>query len=297
MAEPVRRWLVTGASGMLGSDLTAALRRAGESVIPFGRAELDLTRAADVRRAALRTRPDVIVNCAAWTKVDAAEQDRRTAELVNGTAVGHLAEAADTTGALLIQISTDFVFDGTSSRPYRPEDPPAPLSAYGASKLIGEREAARASAHLVVRASWLFGAGGPNFVEAIRKQVDSGRTELRVVDDQHGRPTWTPHLAAAIVALGRAALGSADARGIVHYGDEPPCSWFDFAVEIVAALRPAGEIVVRPVPSSEFPRPAARPPFSVLDTSRYESITGLRPASWKEGLARYLGASGAFGAS
>lgn len=283
------RWMVTGAGGMLGNDLADRLASQGYDVVAVTRGHLDITDRKRVLETARQIDPHIIVNCAAYTKVDDCEANVETANLVNGAAVGHLAEAANEEDALLVHVSTDFVFDGTSNRPYEPDDATSPLSAYGASKLLGEKEAAFAKKHLIVRAAWLFGTRGPNFVEAIRRQVDSGKSELRVVDDQRGCPTYTPHLAVAIEALAREAAAHRSARGIVHYADAPECTWFEFANEIVRRLRPDGSVTVRPVTTAEFPRPARRPAYSVLSTKRYETITGLRPASWKEGLERYLG--------
>lgn len=281
------RWLITGANGMLGSALSSLLSEQKQPITPLARARLDITDAEAVREAVDRERPDIVVNCAAFTKVDDCEAQPELANLVNGTAVGFLADAVNRTGALLVQISTDFVFDGSSTRPYRPDDAVRPLSAYGASKLLGEREAARAEKHLIVRTSWVFGKNGPNFVEAIRRQITSGRRELRVVSDQRGRPTATPHLAAAVVALAQEAASSTGARGIVHYADSPECTWFDLAVQIARRIDPG--VAVVPVTSEAFPRPAPRPPYSVLSTERYEEITGKAPRSWEAGLAEYLG--------
>ena len=277
------RWLVTGAGGMVGHDVCAALESRGETVLPLTKSDLDITDAAAVREAVRRARPDIIVNCAAYTKVDDAEANERLATAINGSAVEFLAEAANDTGALLVQLSTDFVFDGSKRTPYEVNDSPAPLSAYGRSKLIGEQAARIARKHIILRTAWLFGVHGPNFVEAIRNQIRKGTNPLRVVNDQRGRPTYTPHLADAIVRLAQRAHGDENARGIVHYADEPECTWFDFARAIVGA-----QATVIPVSSDAFPRPAIRPSYSVLSTERYERITGLKPESWEDGLREYL---------
>lgn len=279
------RWLITGASGMVGSDLHAALKARDLDTVALGRQELDVTDHDAVLYVLKQTRPDVIVNCAAYTRVDDAEAHQDEATLVNGTAVESLAEGANQGSSMLIQISTDFVFNGSRTTPYQIGDPTEPISAYGRSKLAGEVAAKRARRHLILRASWLFGKRGWNFVEAIRKQVVSGKREIRVVHDQRGRPTYTPHLAEAIIRLGQ--LG--DVNGIVHYADAPECTWYEFAVEIVAALG-AGDVTVLPVTTDQFPRPARRPAYSGLSTSRYESVTGVRPDSWQQGLRQYLGA-------
>jgi dTDP-4-dehydrorhamnose reductase len=280
------RWLVTGTGGMVGRDLCAALEMREEHVVAVTKTDLDITDAPAVRDAIRRAMPDVIVNCAAYTKVDDAEANEHLATAINGSAVEFLAGAANDVDALLVQLSTDFVFDGSKRTPYEVNDPTAPLSAYGRSKLIGEQAASLAQKHVILRTAWLFGIHGPNFVEAIRNQVRRGTNPIRVVHDQHGRPTYTPHLADAIVRVTRLAHEDGDARGIVHYADSPECTWFDFARAIVAS---AGvDTTVIPVASSEFPRPAIRPAYSVLSTERYERITGVHSESWEEGLREYL---------
>jgi dTDP-4-dehydrorhamnose reductase len=266
---------------MVGHDLRAALASRGEDFAAFSKEELDITDSRIVETTVSEVRPDVIVNCAAYTKVDAAEENDHLASAINGSAVEFLADAANAAGALLVQLSTDFVFDGASSAPYETGDQTAPLSAYGRSKLLGELAASHAHRSLILRTAWLFGEHGPNFVEAIRNQIRKGTNPLRVVNDQRGRPTYTPHLAEAIVRLVESG-----ATGIVHYADAPECTWFDFAKEIVAQAGAA--IDVKPVTTDEFPRPARRPAYSVLSTERYEQLTGVKPASWKEGLGEYL---------
>lgn len=280
------RWLVTGAAGMVGRDVVAALRIRDDEVVALAKSDLDITDAPAVREAFRRARPDVIVNCAAFTKVDDAETNEHAAMAINGSAVEHLADAANESGALLLQISTDFVFDGRSRTPYEVNDATAPLSAYGRSKLAGEHAAARAQKHLILRTAWLFGVHGPNFVEAIRNQIRKGTNPLRVVNDQRGRPTYTPHLAEAIVRLAPRAHEDDSARGMFHYADAPECTWYEFARAIAAAV--GAETNVVPVSTAEFPRPAVRPAYSVLSTERYERVTGVAPASWEDGLREYL---------
>jgi len=266
---------------MLGTDLRNELAARGEPVIALNRSDLDVTDARLVDAAVAEHAPDVIVNCAAYTKVDLAESEESAANAINGSAVELLAEAANEARALLVQISTDFVFDGAKREPYEVTDPTDPVSAYGRSKLLGEIAARHADRHLIVRTSWLFGVHGPNFVEAIRNQVRKGTNPLRVVADQRGCPTYTPHLARAIIRL----VGH-DARGIVHYADAGECSWYDFACAIVAES--GADVMVNAVTSDEFPRPARRPAYSVLSTARYEHLTGVKPDAWQEGLREYL---------
>lgn len=271
--------LLTGAGGMLGTDLQNELAARGEEFVALRRSDLDITDSRLVRAAVADHRPDVIVNCAAYTRVDQAEAEEAVANAINGSAVELLASAANEAGALLVQISTDFVFDGSKREPYEINDPTNPLSAYGRSKLLGEVAARHAERHLIVRTSWLFGVHGPNFVEAIRRQIGKGTDPLRVVADQRGRPTYTPHLARAIVRL---VLQSA--TGIAHYADAGECSWYDFA----CAIAEGSGVTVKPVSTEEFPRPARRPAYSVLSTERYERLTGVTPDSWREGLEEYL---------
>jgi len=278
---PAHKWLITGAGGMAGTDLRDELLRRDENVVALSKSDLDITDSRIVSDCLAEHRPSIIVNCAAYTKVDLAEQEESTANAINGSSVELLAEAANEAGALLVQISTDFVFDGRKRDPYDVTDTTAPLSAYGRSKLLGEVAAGHAAKRLIIRTSWLFGVHGTNFVEAIRNQIRKGTNPLRVVDDQRGRPTYTPHLANAIIRL---ALQ--DVRGVVHYADEDECTWFDFARAIVEES--GADVTVKPVTSEEFPRPATRPAYSVLSTERYERITGVRPESWREGLQEYL---------
>lgn len=280
------RWMITGAGGMVGRDLTDELRSRGEDVMPYGRAELDIASPRALGAIVRENRPAIIVNCAAYTKVDAAESNEAMANAINGSAVEFLANAASAINALLVQVSTDFVFDGSKRTPYEINDEPNPQSIYGKSKLLGEFAASHATQHLLVRTSWLFGAHGPNFVEAILNQIRKGTNPLRVVDDQRGRPTYTPHLAHAIIRLARLACQSADARGTVHYADAGECTWFEFARAIVEECGATTE--VRPVKTDEFPRPAKRPPYSVLSTERYERLTGVSPEPWRHGLREYL---------
>jgi len=275
------KWLITGAAGMVGSDLRQALTLRGETVVALDKSRLDITDSARVHEVISSARPDIIVNCAAWTRVDDAEANEAAANAINGSAVELLARSANDSNAQLVQLSTDFVFDGSKRAPYDINDRTSPLSAYGRSKLLGEHAAAHAKRHLILRTSWLFGKSGPNFVEAIRRQLGKGTNPLRVVNDQRGRPTYTPHLAEALI---RVVNGGA--TGIVHYVDEPECTWYDFACAIVEELGAA--VSVTPVSTAEFPRPATRPAYSVLSTERYERMTGVRPESWREGLRQYL---------
>jgi len=278
---PARKWLITGAGGMAGTDVRDELLGRDEQVVALTKSDLDITDSRTVAACILEHRPSIIVNCAAYTKVDLAEQEESAANAINGSSVELLAQAANAVDALLVQISTDFVFDGNKREPYDVTDVTSPVSAYGRSKLLGEIAAAHAARRLVIRTSWLFGVHGPNFVEAIRNQIRKGTDPLRVVNDQRGRPTYTPHLANALIRL-----AMQDTTGIVHYADDGECTWFDFASAI--AEESGSNVKLKPVTTEEFPRPAKRPAYSVLSTERYERITGVRPESWREGLREYL---------
>ncbi len=266
---------------MVATDLRNALALRGEDFLPLTHSDLDITDSRAVTAAVVEAHPAIIVNCAGYARVDAAESNERVANAINGSSVELVAQAANEVDALLVHLSSDFVFDGRSQRPYEINDLTAPLSIYGRSKLLGEHAATHAHKHVIVRTSWLFGVNGPNFVDAIRNQIQKGTNPLRVVNDQRGRPTYTPHLADAILRI-----ANLDARGIIHYADEPECTWYDFARAIVEEL--GAEVTVKPVATEDFPRPATRPAYSVLSTERYERLTGVRPESWREGLREYL---------
>jgi dTDP-4-dehydrorhamnose reductase len=275
------RVLVTGAAGMLSRALVPILHASGYEVIALGRAELDVTERDAVERRLLAERPEAVIQCAAYTAVDRAEDEEEQAHMVNAEATGYVADACQKIGAALVYPSTDYVFPGTGDRPYRPEDETGPVNAYGRSKLAGERAAARCDRSLVVRTSWLYGAGGSNFVETIRR-LAAERESLDVVDDQTGRPTSTVELSRGIARL--LALGAAGTFHATGGGEET--TWYGFAREIGRQLGWSTEI--RPVPSSFFPRPAPRPAYSVLDCSGTEAATGQPFVDWRATLAEYL---------
>jgi dTDP-4-dehydrorhamnose reductase len=275
------RVLVTGASGMLGSDVVPLLAGAGYEVFARPRSDLDVTDDGAVARAFREIRPHVVVNCAAFTRVDACEADP-SAWTVNAGGVRNLSTESRRHGARLVQISTDFVFDGSKGEPYTEADEVGPLSAYGRGKRAGEEAALEEPTALVIRSSWLFGRGGWNFVEAILKQVEQGKRELTVVDDQKGKPTATTDLAEAVVAL--VSLG---ATGIVHFANGGAVTWNEFAREILA-LAGRDDVGVLPTTSSALGRPAQRPAYSVLDTAKYESLTGRTIRHFREPLIEYI---------
>lgn len=277
--------LVTGAGGMLGQALLLGLREEGFETIGADRAMLDVTDAAAVTACLYAHRPHAVLQCAAYTAVDAAEADRERAYLLNEVGARNVARACQKIGALLVYPSTDYVFPGTSTRPYRPTDPPEPLNVYGASKLAGERAAQEAGRTLIVRTSWLYGAGGRNFVDTIAGLVRE-RKELEVVSDQVGRPTWTVSLAGIITRLLK--IG---AEGTFHATDGGALvSWHGLALEIANLCR--ADVVIRAVDSEAVARPARRPKYSALDLVETEVLLGSPIRPWRESLSRYLASRG-----
>lgn len=275
------RIVVTGARGMLGQAVVAAARERGHEVLALAHADLDVTDAQAVDETIGSSQAHAVVNCAAWTDVDGAQEREFEATAINGVGAGNLALAAVSAGARMVQVSTDYVFSGEASDPYIESDHVGPRSAYGRSKLAGEREVVAAGDnHAIVRTAWLFGAGGRNFVDTMLT-LAAEREELRVVNDQVGCPTWTGHLAPALI---QAAEG--EATGIFHAAGGGRCSWFELAS---AAIERAGlRCAVLPTTSAEFPRPAPRPAFSVLGTERGDDALTLPP--WQEGLDAFLAA-------
>jgi len=275
------RCLVFGGAGMLGQAVVAEARSRGWAALGLSHAQADVTDRERLLYWADAFRPEAVVNCAAFTRVDDCEKETERAFAVNGEAVAHAAAAAAKAGARLIHVSTDYVFDGEARQPYREDAPTAPLSVYGRSKLEGERRALAYDRSLVVRTSWLFGPGGPSFVATMVGLIEAGRLPLRVVQDQQGCPTYTPFLAAALLDLAR--LGTA---GVVHYRNREPVSWYAFAVEIARLWSGRAEVV--PITTAEFPRPAPRPAYSVLDVARFEEIAGHPVEPWESGLVEML---------
>jgi dTDP-4-dehydrorhamnose reductase len=272
------RLLITGAAGMLGRDVVEVATAAGHDVVGLARADLDITRGAEVRAAVSAAGPDAVINCAAWTDVDGAESDEEAATAVNGTGAGNVASAAASAGALVVHPSSDYVFDGTATDPYLESSATGPLSAYGRSKLAGERAVAQAAPRTaIVRSSWLFGAGGKNFVDTMLRLAGE-RDEVTVVDDQVGCPTFTGHLATALVEVAERGL-----TGTMHVAGAGQCSWYDLAV---AAFEASGaECEIRRGRTADLGRPAPRPAFSVLRSERDDAP--VLP-DWREGLREYL---------
>ncbi len=275
------RALVFGGAGMLGKAVAAHWRQRQTAVLALGHAQADVTDRERLLAWVDAFRPELVVNCAAFTHVDRCESEAETALAINGEAVANVVAAAERVDATLIQVSSDYVFDGRATDPIPEDAPTGPISVYGESKLRGEAAARRYSRTLVVRASWLFGPGGPNFAGTIGRLLREGKAPLRVVDDQVGCPTYTPFLARALWDLARLGV-----LGTIHYCNRDAVSWFGYAKEIARHLAPDAEVV--PVTTAEFPRPAPRPAYSVLDTRRFETAVGRRVEPWLSGLTAYL---------
>ncbi len=279
--------LVTGAAGQLGAELVHALAPYG-TVTGADRAALDLSDPAAIVAAVRASRPALIVNAGAYTAVDRAETEVALADAVNAVAPGVLAEEAKRLGAVLIHYSTDYVFDGEARDPWTEDDPVRPVSAYGRSKLAGERavEASGADA-IVLRTSWVYARRGRNFLLTMQRLADEGR-ELRVVDDQSGVPNWSRELARAtarIVAEGLPALAAR--RGLYHLSGRGRTTWYGFAKAIFADR---SSVRVTPITTAEFPTAARRPAMSVLDTTRFERTFGFALPEWPASLRECLAA-------
>ncbi|HEX3737221.1 MAG TPA: dTDP-4-dehydrorhamnose reductase, partial [Solirubrobacterales bacterium] len=270
--------LVAGAAGQLGHDMMLAAGNAGHDVVGYGRAEMDVADADAVRRRLDLERPDIVVNCAAWTDVDGAESAEQAAFAVNGTGAGNIAAGAREVGAAVVFVSTDYVFDGEKGEPYVESDQPAPLSAYGRTKLAGEEATAAANPrHFIVRSSGLFGIGGGNFVATMLRLAESTK-EVLVIRDQVTSPTYTWHL-----AYGLTRLIEGIEYGIHHMAAAGHCPWYEFAREIFEQAKVDCNVLSGT--TEMLGRPAPRPAFSVMQSQREHAI---RLPSWHDGLAGYL---------
>ncbi|MEU2618072.1 dTDP-4-dehydrorhamnose reductase [Streptomyces sp. NPDC007157] len=283
------KWLVAGAGGMLGHDMVEELTRRGAEVAALGHTDLDVTSADSVASALAGHRPDLVVNCAAYTAVDDAETDEERALLINGEGPRLLARAAARHGARLVQVSTDYVFDGDArTTPYPEDHPTDPRTAYGRTKLAGERAVLEElpGASAVVRTAWLYGTHGKNFVRTMI-ELESRRDTLDVVDDQRGQPTWSADLAARIADLGP-RLGRDDrAHGVFHGTSSGAATWYELAREVFRLLGADPERV-RPTTSAAFVRPAPRPAYSVLGHDRWAEVGLEPPRDWRQALAEGL---------
>jgi dTDP-4-dehydrorhamnose reductase len=281
------RALVTGAAGQLGVELLKTAPPHFE-VVGLGHHECDVTDREQVDAAVTTHRPDVVINAAAFTAVDEAERQRTLAYGVNATGAGNVAAAAETAGARVIHISTDYVFDGTSRKPYRPESEPNPINVYGASKLGGEKEVQGWSSNfLIVRSSWLYASHGKNFLRTILSALQAVKP-LQVVSDLTGVPTSARSLASAIWKC----AARSEVRGIHHWVDDGTASWYDFAVaiqEIALEQDLIGRAVpITPISWKEYKAPALRPPYSVLDARALGRAIQEQPRPWRSSLAEVL---------
>lgn len=281
------KYVVPGAGGQLGRELVSRLEARGETVCPLTRKECDLTSTEAVKAILLKTCPDVIVNCAAFTQVDLAESEPEMAYALNQQSVRQLALISQDIKAFFVHVSTDFVFDGLKSSPYTETDRPNPINVYGASKLAGELDVLDTCPQgLILRTSWLYSPFGKNFAKTILRLAKE-RKDLRVVDDQIGTPTSAEDLAQVILEL-----INQKASGLVHVSNEGVASWYDFAVAILEESRSQGVFLkaqtVTPVPSEDFPTPAQRPPFSVLSTLKLRTYLKSPMPHWRESLRKTL---------
>jgi dTDP-4-dehydrorhamnose reductase len=277
------RLLVFGRTGQVATELG---RLAGPdlAVTALGRAEADLREPESCARAVAAAETDIVVNAAAYTAVDRAEQEEALATTVNGEAPGAMAEAAARRGLPFLHVSTDYVFDGSREGSWTEDDPPAPLGAYGRSKLAGERAVAAAGgAHVILRTSWVHAGHGTNFVRTMLR-AGASRPRVTVVDDQRGGPTPASAVAATLVALAHAFANGRGVAGIFHFCGAPATSWFGFAREIFARAdwMPAPELV--PIRTADWPTPAARPANSVLDCARIRAAYGIGQPDWRASL-------------
>lgn len=276
--------LVTGASGQLGRAVVAEALRRGSRALGLGHAECPVDDAARVAEAIAAARPDYVVHCAAWTDVDGCEADPERADRINGQGTANVVAACRQLGCALAYVSTDYVFDGLGTRPYRVDDPVGPRSAYGRSKRRGEEAVLAAvpgARFWIVRTSWVFGPGGKHFPGAIAARARAGGP-LRVVDDQRGCPTYTPDLAAALLDLPHCDA----APGIWHACNEGAVTWHGFAEAIVSKL--GLTLPVARISTAELGRPAPRPAYSVLDCSTLTRLRGRPLPAWDDALSRYL---------
>jgi dTDP-4-dehydrorhamnose reductase len=284
---------ITGASGQLGQDLQRVLASEERQIFAFDRQTLDLAQPEAIREAIATLQPDVILNAGAYTAVDKAESEPDLAQAINGVAPQLLAEAAVRHNATLIHISTDYVFDGRQSTPYRETDPPNPIGVYGKSKRAGEigiEQVAQSSdlRYLILRTAWVYGTYGKgNFVKTMLR-VGSQREELRVVYDQIGTPTWTEDIADAIAQL----LAEDCPNGTYHFTNSGVTSWYDFAVAIFEEAEaldfPLAVKTVVPITTADYPTPAQRPAYSVLSTQKIGTILTSPPPQWRQSLRRML---------
>jgi len=284
--------LITGAKGQLGRELVDEASAKGIRIVAAGRDDLDITQAESVMAYVCEAAPRAIINCAAYTAVDKAESDSKTAHAINALGPEHLARAAAELDVPLLHVSTDYVFDGSKAGAYTEDDPVAPLGAYGRSKEEGERRVRAAhQKHIVLRTSWVYGPHGNNFLKTMLR-LACERDELRVVADQRGCPTATIDLARALLAAEAAASSGRALWGTFHFAGTGATTWHGFASEIVSTAAPMGgrSVPVHPIATRDYPTPAKRPANSELDSSRFAASFGYVSAPWQERVREVVGA-------
>ena len=271
---------------MVGAEVARRAARAGWDCASATHAELDITDGAAVSSAVRDARPDIVINAAAYTAVDKAEADEQRATLVNKTGAHNVAVAAEASGAGIIHISTDYVFDGEANEAYRPTDATNPINAYGRSKLGGELAVQEAcKRHLIVRTSWVYSHEGHNFVRTMLRVAGSGAA-LRVVDDQQGAPTSALDIAAALIKAA-ATMAERPVAGTYHFTNSGVTTWYDFA-NAIFEMRGLTDQQVIPISTAEYPTPAKRPAWSVLDCSTFEKEFAVTPRTWRSALRETL---------
>ncbi|MFO8058362.1 MAG: dTDP-4-dehydrorhamnose reductase [bacterium] len=277
--------MVPGSTGMLGRAVVERLQAENHLPLPCTRADFDIRDSDSLKRALDRESPDALVNCAAYTAVDKAEDEPELAMEINAHAAERMARACAERGIRFVHLSTDYVFDGAKGSPYKEDDPPNPLNAYGRSKLESERLVQKAypEGFLIFRSSWLFGPGGRSFVSALLTRLENGEMHFRVVNDEVGRPTYAPDLAVLLVAALEKGLA-----GIYHACNRGEVSWYDFAQSIFSAAGASSKVRVDSIPSAEWETRAVRPAYSVLDTGRLTESLGMDISGYEDALARYL---------
>ena len=279
--------LVTGASGQLGSEVIRLLQGQDHELLAPRRESLDFQQPQQVTDYISQNRPEVVINCAAYTQVDQAESEPDAAFVINRDAVASLAQAIARTGGRLLHVSTDFVFDGQQQQPYRESDSPNPMSVYGQSKLAGEQAVLEAlPGAIILRTAWVYASHGRNFVKTMLRLAGEGKP-LRVIADQQGTPTWAADIAAVVLRL-----VDRDTSGLFHYTNAGSTSWHGFASAILEEARTIGYDIktreVEPIPTSEYPTPARRPAYSVLDTGKITSFLSLSIPDWRDSLRHML---------
>lgn len=274
--------LVTGSNGQLGHEMQRIALSCSDRYIFTDVAELDITNYDAIKEMLLTEGVDVIVNCAAYTNVDKAEDDKALANLLNSTAVSYLAKAAKETKASLIHISTDYVFDGSAHVPYTEDKPTAPIGVYGVTKLAGEQAVMESDCnYIIIRTSWLYSQWGGNFVKTMQR-LTAERSELTVIFDQVGTPTYAGDLADAIGHI--ITTDQLSKQGVYHFSNEGVCSWFDFAH--IIAEKSGNSCKIKPIHSDEFPAKVTRPHYSVLDKTKIKNTFGVEIPYWTESLDR-----------